>query len=194
MGEAKRRREREDAFRSGLTPDEVIVADTALSVHRRFIVPAGATGMCYRMAFFLAEYLQDRHGIQAEPKVGYVHDGEGDVMTSHAWLVFNGKKTDISLTQNEHDEVPTGALLILDHAVSNGQASYTYNDDRSPEALMAARRLMHDPRFGPMVQQKETEHLEMKARERSSALRRAYLDMAPDGITFDRLAAIIEAP
>lgn len=194
MGEAKKRSARDAAFRSGLTPDEAIVADTALAVHRKFLVPNEASGMCYRMAFFLAEYLLDRHGLQAEPKVGYVYDGEGDIMTSHAWLIYNGKKTDISLTRTQFSGVPTGALLILDHEVSTGAAHYSYHDDRSPEAVMAAMALMQDPHVGPIVRHKESEHSQMKAREGSSPLRRAYLDMAPDGFTFDRLAALIDTP
>jgi len=193
MGEAKARRKRDEAFRTMLSANEVIVMETALAVHRKFLVPNEATGMCYRMAFFLAEYLLDRHGIAATPKVGYVNDGEGDIMTSHAWLVFNGKKTDISLTQTQHPSVPTGSLLVLDHPFAVGKATYTYHDDRTPEALLAAMQVYADPQIGPMVQHKEMEHIEMQARAGSQAMRRAYLDMAPDGFTYDRLAAIIEA-
>ena len=56
-----------------------------------------------------------------------------------------------------------------------------------------AMDLMQHPDMGPMVQLKETEHLKMEARTRSSELRRAYLDSAPDALTFDRLARTIEA-
>jgi hypothetical protein len=43
--------------------------------------------------FFLAAYLLQEHSIQVQPVVGFANDGESEVMVSHAWVEFGGKKS-----------------------------------------------------------------------------------------------------
>ncbi len=49
-------------------------------------------GLPYRISFFLQEFLRETHDISVDVVVGYVNDGESDIMASHAWLEYNGKK------------------------------------------------------------------------------------------------------
>ena len=127
-----------------------------MQTYERFIVAMHATGMCYRMTFFLSTYLRREHSITAPVVVGYVHDGTGDVMTSHAWIEFDGKKTDISLTMTDEPSVQLqGQLIVLDQVLKAGHA-YTYDraqDEafRIPSAppmtaggdLIERRKLLH---------------------------------------------------
>ncbi len=59
-------------------------------------------------------------------------------MASHAWIEYNGKKTALSLSRTEHGEhQATGAFIVLYHVVRRGEATYTYNLERTADALEA---------------------------------------------------------
>jgi hypothetical protein len=53
MGQAKRRANDHKEWLDSLTTQERMIADTADSLLNRVLKPMGATGMCYRMTFFL---------------------------------------------------------------------------------------------------------------------------------------------
>lgn len=192
MGEAKKKMAAAREWRESLSPDEIVVADAATKLFSAFVQPFQAMGMCYRLTFFLAEYLQDHHGISVVPMVGYINDGEGDIMASHAWIELGGKKVDLALAFTEHPEAQlVGEVLILDRVTRPG-VRYTYHRERSPEALRAIMRLRSDVKFETLADHKEQEHLTMKARAQNPDLRRAYLDDAPDGFVYDRLVKLME--
>lgn len=135
MGEANNRAAPLVVWRNGLSDAERVVVKAATQTYERFIVATQATGMCYRMAFFLSTYLLREHSINAPPVVGYVHDGTGDVMASHAWIEFNEKKTDISLTMTDEPSVQLqGQLIVLDQVLKEGHA-YTYHRSQNEAAL-----------------------------------------------------------
>jgi hypothetical protein len=110
---------------AGQTAGERVVADVAERLFNRFIKPAESTGMCYRLTFFLHLYLADK-GVQTVPVVGYINDGSDDIMISHAWLEFGGKKTDLTLGITEDPDLnPVGNVIILDQILFSG-LTYTY--------------------------------------------------------------------
>ena len=93
MGEAKRRKDEIERLKNanplweaGLTAPERTIKEVALKVHKHLVLDRDFTGGCYLLAFFLQVYLQDRHGIEASARNGYVNDGTGAIMTSHATL------------------------------------------------------------------------------------------------------------
>lgn len=198
MGEAKRRKAEIDAikrasieWREGLTPSERIIADVAEWLHQRLVVERGFVGGCYHLAFFLRIYLQRQHGIDVKPVVGYVNDGTGPIMASHAWVEYNGKKTDLSLSRTEHgDHQPTGALIVLDHVVRRGEATYTYHTERSREALEAEREFAEtDNETRQIVARKDAEHELMSSRALDDGLIERYLASAPRHLNYEALAA-----
>lgn len=191
MGEAKRRAQARDAWWGSLSPDGRVVAEVAQRIFDRLVAPSQAIGMCYRLAFFLEQYLAVEHGISVEAVVGYVNDGTDDVMISHAWIEFEGQRTDLSLANVQHPHAQSaGEVLIMGNIARAGQR-YSYHRERSLAGLVIAQELMQDPKVGAMVLQKEEEHLFMVARTKSADLRRSYLDGAPDGLNFERLAALV---
>lgn len=198
MGEAKRRKAEIDAikrasveWREGLTPSERIVADVAELLHQRLVVERGFVGGCYHLAFFLRIYLKRQHGIDVKPIVGYVNDGTGPIMASHAWIQYNEKKTDLSLSRTEHGEhQPTGAFIVLDHVVRRGEATYTYHLERSAEALEVEREFAEtDEETGRIVAHKGAEHALMLSRASDDVLIERYLASAPRHLNYEALAA-----
>jgi hypothetical protein len=114
-------------------------------------------------------------------------------MTSHAWLEYNGKKTDISLTMTQYPEdIPAGALVILDKEFSSGDVPYSYHYEPTDAGLKAEYELSLEEPFRSVVAQKRAEHSMMQAINKSRDQQRVYLDRAPDGINYERMAAIIE--
>ena len=187
MGEGKNRAARLGVWRNGLSDAEQVVVRAATQTYERFIVAAQATGMCYRMAFFLSTYLQREHSITAPAVVGYVHDGTGDVMTSHAWIEFNGKKTDISLTMTDEPSVQLqGQLLVLDQVLKNGHA-YTYHRAQNEAALRALEAIYADPRLRHLSARKDREHEMMSDIARDPERVLAFLNGAPDGFDYATL-------
>ena len=195
MGEAKRKGNQFALWRDNLSAEEKVILSVAQATYARFVVPSNATGMCYRLAIFLSTYLQQRHYIQAPAIVGYVNDGLGDVMVSHAWIEYNNKKTDISLTISEHpDHIPTGPIIILDQQFSAGDVQYTYHYGQTQAGLQAEIELLQDNSYSAqIVAQKRNEHAMMQLIVKDYDSQRAYLDRAPDGINYARMVAIIES-
>jgi len=158
-----------------------------MQTYERFIVATVATGMCYRMAFFLSTYLRREHSITAPVVVGYVRDGTGDVMTSHAWIEFDGRKTDISLTMTDEPSVQLqGQLIVLDHVLKEGHA-YTYHRAQDAAALSALETIYADPRFRQLAARKDREHEMMSGIAGDHDRMLDYLNDAPDGFDYGTL-------
>jgi hypothetical protein len=192
MGEAKRRAADLAKWQAALTPQERKAVDVAAAAHEHIIARFGATGMCYRMAFFLTEFLEAEHGISAEPVVGYVNDGGDAFMSSHAWVELNGKRIDVSLTRLEQPSLPSGDLLILDRVFQSGQARYSYHRQRDRAALdLLDRYARSDPSIAEDIRLKEDEHRRMADLAEAPDQRRAYLDGAPDGMSYGAMSALV---
>ena len=191
VGEAKKKKMELEAWRSQLTHDEVLIDAAATAVFDQFVQPLKAVGMCYRLAFFLTEYLAAK-GVTVEPIVGYINDGTGDIMTSHAWVEHGGRRVDLSLTYTEFPDVQLpGQMLILDRVAKSGTA-YTYHRNQGDDALRTLEAVKRDPRYRELAMRKDAEHAMMVDTAQSSAARRRYLDGAPDGFDFARIAAIVD--
>jgi hypothetical protein len=194
MGEAKKKAAALAGWQDKLSPEERIVSAVSQAAYDKIVRRLGAIGVCYRISFFLTEFLLQEHGIRIEPIVGYVNDGESEVMASHAWVEFGGKKIDLSLTLTERPHVqPPGPLVILDRQFKFGRAAYTYHRERSPAALRRVEELMRVPAYNEVVLHKEAEHRQMEAIARSPTLIRVYLDAAPDGLGYEELARRIRS-
>ena len=183
MGQAKHRRAQIDGWKVSLSPTEVQIAEAAQRLLERFIEPDEATGMCYRMTFLLHLYLAER-GIGTTPVVGYVNDGTDDAMISHAWLGYEGKKTDLTLARAERPDLnPLGEVLILDFPVRQGH-KYTYHITKSEAATALEEKWLAQPRSAGVVLSKRTEHEMMAGLAQSRQRMRVYLDNAPDRLTY----------
>jgi len=200
MGEAKRRQKEIAALKSAqqewldaLPNDERVIADTALRLHQKLVVGKDFIGGCYHLAFFLRRFLLREHGISVQPVVGYVNDGTCDIMISHAWLEYGGKKTDISLTRTEFAESQlTGGLLVLDRVIRKGVADYTYHLQQSPDAEASELELIKSTDLPPFmrfqISQKRQEHGDMLRRAADDALIDEYLAAAPAALNYESLA------
>jgi hypothetical protein len=190
MGQAKRRAAENKQWIDSLTTEERKIADTADKVLNRVLKPMGATAMCYRMTFFLHLYLAEL-GILTNPVVGYINDGTDDIMISHAWLDYNGRKTDLTLARTERPDImPIGQVIILDRVFQNGH-TYSYHLEQSANGLAAESEMLQEPQSAAVVNMKRAEHLAMLARAKDASVMRTLLDSAPDRMTFEILKAVV---
>lgn len=191
MGQAKRRSSEIQEWRTSLSPAEKQVADVAERLLGRFIDPSEATGMCYRLTYFLHLYLLEK-GIETLPVIGYVNDGTDDVFVSHAWLECEGRKTDLTLARQERPDLnPPGDILIQDFPFRRLR-KYAYHKTKSAAAIALEERWLNNPQATNLVRHKAIEHEAMRRRATSNVEMRAFLDGAPDGITYERFKSIID--
>jgi hypothetical protein len=200
MGEARRRaneivtlRAADSAWLESLAPAHRTVADVALRLHSKFVVPHRHVAACYPLAFFLHLYLWREHRVRTRAVVGFVCDGTSPVQMSHAWLDFDGAKTDVSLTITEHPRyVPPGALLILDRVWQRGMADYTYHLSESAESVAAwAEDGKEEPRVREVRVMKEIEHAQMLARADDDDAMWSWLSAAPSHMNYEAMAAAV---
>jgi hypothetical protein len=191
MGKAaKIKADQRQTWISSLSDEENYALAAAENLLRRFLIPSGATGMCYRMTFLLHLYLAE-NGVASTPLVGWVTDGRDAVSISHAWLIVNGKKIDLTLGRVGHESMLVGEVIILDHVVSPG-ALHRYFLDKEDIHFEADEILASHPTSKMLLEHKNLEHIEMRDRAADPREMRAFLDGAPDGWTYDRLKAVIE--
>ncbi|RUX43488.1 hypothetical protein EOA33_29175 [Mesorhizobium sp. M4A.F.Ca.ET.050.02.1.1] len=192
MGEAKQKAAAIAKWRDGLSDEAKIVNDAAQALFDKFIKPRHVTGMCYHSVFFLHEFLKDRHGIITVPIVGYVNDGTDDIMISHAWLEYEGKKTDVSLAVTARPDVsPAGELIILDRVVKGGH-KYFYHREMTTAGLLQLQKMRMNGQQA-LVDHKMEEHSLMTARSTQTELIRSYLDGEPNGLTYEKIVVLIES-
>jgi len=191
MGQARRRGAEVQNWLDSLTLEETQILDVARRLLTRFIDPSEATGMCYRLTYFLHIYLMEK-SIKTTPVIGYVNDGTDDLYISHAWLEYEGKKTDLTLARAERPELnPRGDILIQDFPFRRAR-HYSYHAAKSEAAIAVERRWLKDPQSAGIVRQKAVEHKAMEERARSAEEMRSFLDRAPDGFTYDRIKSLID--
>lgn len=149
--------------------------------------------MCYRMTFVLHLYLAAR-GVDTTPVVGYINDGTDDVMVSHAWLEYDGKKTDLTLARAERPDLnPLGEVLILDFPFRQGH-KYTYHLVKPAAAVAEEERWLEDPRSAGVVLQKRAEHVLMTGLAQSRERMQVYLDNAPDRLVYQFFSDLLDTP
>ena len=142
---------------------------------------------------FLKLFLEQEHGIDTNVVVGFVNDGTDELYASHAWLEFQGRQTDLTLCRPLSPGVQQrGQLVIHGRVIAEGWPRYKYHLHRPPQGLRIIEQMMADPSTRPMIAEQEELHLRMVATAKRNALIRAYLDGAPDGLTYDRIAAAVK--
>ncbi|MBJ2153956.1 hypothetical protein [Paracoccus sp. IB05] len=192
MGEAKRNAADLKKWLDALTDEERVVYECARALFDRFIHPRRVSEMCYHSVFFLYEYIKKSHGIIVEPVIGYINDGTDEVLMSHAWLEFSGKKTDVSLAFTSRPDInPPGQLIYLDHVFGRGHV-YSYHREMS-EPGRAALDEFRSAGGAAMVDHKEREHAGMLALAEDKGMIRTYLDSAPSGMTYEEIVAGISS-
>jgi hypothetical protein len=193
MGEAKRKKQRSELIQTkldNLAPD----AQTVAMVAKRLLQMEPSEGACYRCTLFLRLFLKEEYGIEGEAVIGYVNDGSDDIYPSHAWYEFMGSRTDLALWRPLSPDLQRpGPIVIQGIEIQSGHR-WTYHRDRPPAALMMALSLLHDNSMvGQIVRQTEEQHLTMAARVTSDEQIRIYLDSAPDGWTYGRIAQFVRS-
>jgi len=149
-------------------------------------------GLPYRISFFLQEFLRETHDISVDVVVGYVNDGESDIMASHAWLEYNGKKIDLGLTLTADPQIqPPGKLLILDREVTAASGKYTYHLQKSATARAAEASVLSNPTHRSIVTQQEEQHKLMERIASDPKKVRSYPDGAPDGLGYNEFARMV---
>ena len=172
MGEAKRRKT--TGTDEGADEEALVIERVARRLHRAFTVE----GACYRTTLFLRYHLAHAHahGIRGEAVIGYVNDGTDDLYSSHAWFEHRGLVTDVALCRPLEPRLQKrGAVLVQGKEVVPGWA-YTYHRERPADAFAVAA---YDKLHAAMTR---IAHDEDEIR--------AYLDGAPDGIGYARMAAL----
>lgn len=198
MGQAKRRtveieflKNQDVIWRAGLSADELVIAKVAERLDERLVRGRQFTEGCYHLAFFMTHYLSLR-GIAVTPVIGWVNDGEWEGMASHAWIEYKNKKTDGSLCRTSRpDAVPTGGLVIHDHILRTGRASYTYhkNDDAAVASALAWMETV--PEWASVQAHKLEQHRQMRSIADEGRLDH-YLSQAPAGLKYADIAALID--
>jgi hypothetical protein len=188
MGEAARRKAAEATWLATLDDQERILVRVAKGLS--IVLPLD--GACYRASMFLKVFLEQEHGIDANVIIGFVNDGTDELYASHAWLEFHGRPTDMTLCRPMSPEVQKrGQLVIHGRVIASGWSQYSYHMHRPPEGLRIIHQMLADPSIRLMVTEREELHLRMVATAKSNALIRAYLDGAPDSLTYDCIAAAV---
>jgi len=182
MGQAKQKREKLATMNDGEK-----VRMCAKNLFERHMLPNGHRGACYFLTFLLHHHLAKRHKVMTQPVIGFVNDGTDKIWGSHAWLMFEGKKTDLAIHLPMHPEVsPFGHAQILDEIVRRGEADYLYalevpSDGATDQELIAAfKDAERRAEFEQIAAHKQQEHQMMKEIAGGSLeMLFAYLNAAP---------------
>ncbi len=194
MGEARKREERFQKWVKRLDPEEAMIARIAYDTYYKFVRPTRLIGGCYLISFFLNAFLRHERGIRTELVVGWINDGIGPTMASHAWIEYRSKKTDIALTLTAHPEIQLpGPLTILGETFIPGKTAYTYHLEPSADAVQALKQMRQElpAGYAAAVAAKEEEHLQMHVRSRNPVLVDAYLNDAPSDRSYAAIAKAI---
>lgn len=200
MGQAKQRaqeisrlKERNTAWRGLLSPDEQLILQVAERLDERLVRGRRFSEGCYHLAFFMTRYLADK-GIAVTPIIGWVNDGTWKGMTSHAWIEFNQKKTDVSLGYTTHPEAqPIGALIVHDWILRQGVADYNYHQNDALAAQAGIEWMRTVPEWVEVLKFKQAQHATMiDIADAGSSAMDDYFASAPAGAQYRDLAYLVE--
>ncbi len=194
MGQGKSRKKELNAFLLTLSNEEQVVFDLAKKAYDRIIKAHDFQGACYHMTFLLKTILVEKFEIETDAVIGFVNDGTDDIMISHGWLEYRGRKIDIALSNPNYGQQP-GPLLILDYKLQeHGTAEYSYHRMQGEAGDKASKALLNSeyPQVRMMAEQKEIEHSLMEEIAKSHDRIVEYLNNAPPASKYDRLLEILE--
>lgn len=199
MGEAKRRmkeieqlKEQSSTWRAALSPDELMILQLAERLDERLVRAKKFSEGCYYLAFFMTKYLASKD-VTVIPQIGWINDGTWRGMTSHAWIEFNGKKTDVSLGCTSHPEAqPTGAVIAHDHILRKGMVEYSHYKNDPPEVQAGLQYMRSIPDLKAILAFKEIQHAQMLETAKAGIPEiDKYLSQAPSGLQYSDIARIV---
>lgn len=200
MGEAARRKTeianlkaKNAVWLDSLPPEERVIATVAQATYDCVVEGMSMTEACYNLTFFLQEHLRRKHNIQTEVVVGWVNDGRWDGAASHAWLEYQGKRTDISLHKtSQPDCQPPGDIIILDHVVKNGECVYTYWKELPASAAQELKRMAKEsPELAVIIAHKDREHMRIHSLSKLPNGAVQYFRDAPPQCSYEYLAQVV---
>ena len=151
-------------------------------------------GACYRCSFFLRLFLKEEHGIDGKAVVGFVNDGTDHAYASHAWYEFAGTRTDLALWRPLRPDVQRPGPLVVQGVELRPGHRWSYHRERPAEGMALVFSLLQpsSPHMSA-VRELEERHRTMSACAGRDDLIRAYLDGAPDGWLYERMAGFVRA-
>lgn len=167
----------------------------ACKAHSELVKKHSLNSACYLLSFFIYKYCKDVLGVRLSIVVGWVNDGTWDGVSSHAWVEYEGKKIDISLSETADPNIsPTGDAVVMDEVIDRGTATYTYHYDIPEKATIAYAVLLESatPQILQFIRSKEQEHKIMDQISKSDALIDQYFDNAPESRQFTFLKSMLE--
>ncbi len=191
MGEAAKRKAAEEKWLTTLSESEREVVRTAKALNSVLLPLDGA---CYRASLFLRLYLAQEHGVSGTAVIGFVNDGTDALYSSHAWYTYQGQLTDLTLCRPLRPQVQkAGPLIIHGRTYAKGWDRYTYHLQRPPEGQAVIEQLLADTTVGSQIEAGEKLHFQMLVTADNDEPIRVYLDLAPDGVNYNKLAEAVEA-
>lgn len=196
MGQARQKKLAGQSFEqvhqewlSTLSPEELVVADVASTVHKKIVKEGGMTGGCYHLSFFLKRYLKKEKNIDVDVVVGWVGEDSWDGVASHAWVEFNGKKVDVALNNTEHPEfVPTGDFILLDRVMRKGGTTYSYHLDIPEKSKKSLAEMAKEPETAADLKVTHARHASMLSMVNDDEAIDDYLRSVPTGGNYEQLA------
>lgn len=127
MGEAKRRKEAGTAPVPA-SPERQLVAKAALHFYQNFVRPVKLVGGCYYASMALRHHLGHVHNLNVAAIAGFARpQKDGFRWSSHMWIEFDGRPTDITLCMAIPPDFP-GKLLVDGQERSAGAETFYSKD------------------------------------------------------------------
>ncbi len=171
------------------------VAIFAKNVHRIFVKKHGLHSACYLLTFFIYKYCKEVIGAETKIVIGWINDGSWDGVCSHAWIEYNGKKIDVSLSVTADETIsPSGDAIVMDEIIESGNASYSYFYTIPQSAASAYDKLKKsaNQQMLQFITLKEQEHEMMKVISRSDITIDQFFDNAPSSRRYNTLKTLVE--
>lgn len=200
MGEANRRKSEIKVLKKAndllakLQGDEKTVAQVSLDVFQKIVLGFDMVEGCYNLAIFLREYLGREHGIKVDIVVGWLVNHNLDGGMSHAWIEHNGKKTDISVWNNERPDIfLPGSVIIQDIEYRKGVTCYSYFKEL-PSIVRERRDAIksQDDYHGESIRKMDAERLMIKDFVHKPDGANEYFSILPPELSYSFFASLLK--
>jgi hypothetical protein len=128
-----------------MTNEERTIADLVLIVNEYITLRYKIAHGCYHNAIFIREYLYKNFNIHVDIVVGWASSTEIGHLLSHAWIEYNGKKTD-PILWGACGAIGdfSGNFLIHDLIYQRGAFDFVYQKTLTEKQLNEINKLMHE--------------------------------------------------
>jgi len=164
-------------------------------VHGVIVKKHSLHSACYLLAFFIYKYCKEVLNAETKIIIGWVNDGTWSGVSSHAWVEYNGKKIDVSLSGTADEKLyPTGDAIVLDRTIESGNVSYSYYYAVPSTAANAYAELKKSANQQTLefMSSKEREHKKMKEIASNDAYINQFFENAPASRRFEAIKTLIE--